>query len=273
MPDSEGNPLNEAEARALLHGPAGLELWRAAASYVVPIYWVLVEETDSHILHNGSGFFLRVEGPTLLVTAAHVIRRFEADRALHGAAVKAQVMNVGFDPLKHLVDIDDSIDIATISVPDNLPERVGKWVYQRPASGWPPAPPTAGRGLFFTGFPGILRTELATDSVEYGLYGGLLTATTVSDDNVVSQLNRDHVEPLSGLDAPPMNAALGGMSGAPGWTLTQVGWRLAGVLYEYSQDYELFYCRRADRIRPDGSLVRGDERNGASSGFVVRPRV
>lgn len=256
MPDSEGNPLNEAEARALLHGPAGMELWKAAANYVVPIFWALVEKSDSRILHNGTGFFLRVDGPTLLVTAAHVIRKFEADRTLHGVAVKAQLMNVGFDPLKHLVDIDDSIDIATINVPNDLPDRVGKWTYQRQASSWPPPPPMQGRGLFFTGFPGIYRTESASDTVEFGLYGAILTATAVSEQRIISQLDRDHIETLSGLEPPPMNAPLGGMSGSPGWTLTQVGWRLAGVLYQYSQDYELFYFRAADRIRPDGSLAR-----------------
>lgn len=255
MPDSEGNPLDETEARALLHGPAGMELWRAAANYVVPVFWALVQDHTAAILHNGSGFFLHVEGPTLLVTAAHVVRKFEADRSAYGAAVKAQVMNVGFDLSKHVIDIDDEIDIATISVPANLPARVGKWVYQRQADRWPPPPPMQGRGVFFTGFPAMYRSESSADSVEYGLYGGLLTATTVSDRYIVTQLDRDHVEPLAGLEPPPMNAGLGGMSGAPGWTLTQVGWRLAGVLYEYSQDYELFYFRTADSIRPDGSLV------------------
>lgn len=258
MPDAEGNPLNEAEARELVHR-AGMELWRAAASYVVPIFWALEHGESASILHNGSGFFLRVDGPTLLVTAAHVIREYQRDRENHGTAVKAQVMDVGFDPTKHLIDIDDLLDIATIKVPDNLPRRVGKWCYQRQADRWPPPPPMQGRGLFFVGFPAIYRTQQSKVSVEWGLYGALLTATSVKDGSVISQLDHTYLEPLAELPAPPLNPWLGGMSGAPGWTLTQIGWRLAGVLYEYSQDYELFYFRRADAIRPDGNLVRAQE--------------
>jgi len=255
MPDSEGNPLDEAEAREVLRR-AGFELWKAAANYVVPILWAREQAGAASILHNGSGFFLRVDGPTLLVTAAHVIREYERDRQKYGAEVKAQVMDVGFEPMKHLIDIDDALDVATIKVPENLPQRVDKWCYQRQANRWPPDPPMEGRGLFFVGFPALHRKEIGERAIEWGLHGGLLTATSVKDSFVVSQLDRSYLEPLAGLAPPPLNPWLGGMSGAPGWTLTQTGWRLAGVLYEYSKDYELFYFRRADAIRPDGTLAR-----------------
>lgn len=88
MPDSEGNPLDEAEARAIVRGPAGAELLNVAAQYVVPVLWALDAEGrgQNRILHNGFGFFLRVDGPTLLVTAAHVIREFEKDRCKYGSA-------------------------------------------------------------------------------------------------------------------------------------------------------------------------------------------
>ena len=122
-----------------------------------------------------------------------------------------------------------------------------------------------GRGLFFAGYPGRFRTESDAATIEFGLYGGLLTATLVSDSQTVSQLDRDYVQSLPGLDPPPLNAWLGGMSGAPGWTLTQLGWRLAGVLYQYSQDYELFYFRSAHHIRADGSLVRTDTPNSSTA--------
>jgi hypothetical protein len=251
---------DEAEARAILRGGAGIELRNAAASYVAPLVWGMVSPDGTpRVLHNGSAFFLRVSGPTLLVTAAHVIRQLEADRAAHGLGVRSQVGEIGFEPLPGLVDIDDSLDVATIRVSDDLPARVKKWVYQRPAEKWPPPPPMQGRGLFFAGFPGLFRTEPEADTLAFGLYGALLTATSVTDSDIVSQLDRDYVEPLPGFDPPPANVWLGGMSGAPGWTLTQVGWRLAGVLHEYSQNYELFYFRPAHRIRSDGSLVRTGE--------------
>jgi hypothetical protein len=151
MPDAEGNPLNEAEARETIRR-VGMELWKAAANYVVAIFWMRKEGARASILHSGSGFFMRVERPTILVTAAHVIRQYEADARQHGASVKAQVMNIEFVPTNHLLDIDDSLDIATIKVPDNLPERVGKWCYRRQADRWPPPPPVQERAVFLVAF-------------------------------------------------------------------------------------------------------------------------
>lgn len=253
MPDQGGAPCSQAEARAVLNSGAGMELLKAAASYVVPLFWYL-DEARPTLLHNGSGFFLRIAGPTLLVTAAHVIREYERDRSAYGSSVKLQLLDIVLDPLKHLIDIDDAVDIATIRIQDDFPPRLGKWVYQRNAEDWPPEPPTEGRGLFFLGFPAAFLEKPSVAALDWGSYGGLLTATAVRGDTIVSQLDRDHVEPLPGLQPPPLNAWLGGMSGAPGWTLTHVGWRLAGVLYQYSTDYELFYFRRADAIGPDGHL-------------------
>ena len=257
MPDAEGNPLDEAEARAILHSGAGLELRNAAASYSVPLFWGRTDANGRrHVLHNGSAFFLRISGPTLLVTAAHVIRKLEADVSAQGSEVKVQLLSAGFDPLDAIVDLDDELDIATIRVPDELPTRVGAWVYQRQADRWPPPPPMASRGLFFLGFPGIYRTAPDNDTLEFGSYGGLLTATSVTSSTIVSQMDRRYFEPLPGIDPLPPNQWLGGMSGAPGWALTQLGWRLAGVLYEYSQDFELFYFRPASYILGDGHLAR-----------------
>lgn len=255
MPGADGNPLDEAEAREITRRVAP-ELRNTAGSYVVPLFWVLEAESQASILQNGSSFFMRVDGPTMLVTAAHVVRGYEADRDRYGNAVTAQVMDVSFDPLKHLIDIDDQIDIATIKVPHGLPARVGKWCYERSSKDWPPPPPSEGRGLFFAGFPGLDRKDLGDGNVEWGLHGGLLTATVVKSDEVISQLDRHYLEPIPGVAPPPLNPWLGGMSGAPGWTVTRVGWRLAGVLVEYSTDFELFYFRRGDCIRPDGTLTR-----------------
>ena len=52
---------------------------------------------------------------------------------------------------------------------------------------------------------------------------------------------------------------LGGISGAPIWTLVQgvlFSWRLAGVIVEYSEDYGILIATRSDVIAPDGRIVR-----------------
>jgi hypothetical protein len=257
MPDLEGNPVDETEARAILRGGAGNQLMLAAASYVAVVFWSGVDASGRrHIMHNGSGFFVQIAGPPFFVTAAHVVRQLQKDSESQPGQVKVQVDDESIDLLASLIDIDDALDVATVRVPDGLPNAINKWIYRRSVERWPPPPPQEGRGLFFAGYPGAYRSELSRRHVEFGLYGGLLTATSVSQTSIVSQLDRGLAEALPGLSPPPANAWLGGMSGAPCWTLTQIGWRLAGVLYQYSQDYELFYFRSANAIRLDGRLSR-----------------
>ena len=146
MPDAEGNPSDKTEARAILQSGAGVELRHAAANYVVALFWpCAISDEAPDGLHNGSGFFLRVDGPTLFVTAAHVIRGLQKDRLTRAAAVRSQLDNVGFDPVPNLVDIDDALDIATVCVPDDLPRQLGTWVYERATDTWPPPAPMQGR--------------------------------------------------------------------------------------------------------------------------------
>jgi hypothetical protein len=63
---------------------------------------------------------------------------------------------------------------------------------------------------------------------------------------------------VHGTGFPPENAWIGGMSGAALWTLVEspiVKWRLAGIISEFNQSFELLYAVRADPIRPDGTLI------------------
>jgi hypothetical protein len=229
----------------------------AAASYVSPLAWAVKRESgEVEMLHNGTAFFMRIAGPTVLVTAAHVVRQLQSDSTTHGRAMSIQLMSVPFNPLDAIVDIDDERDLATIAVDATIPERLKRWVYQRAIAQWPPPPPDTGKGIFFLGFPSVYRKEAEPRHHEFGTYGGLLTATSIAEDRIVAQLEHDELEVIPGFTLPPRNEFLGGMSGAPAWALTSVGWRLAGVLYEYSTDYELFYFRRPDCLAADGTIVR-----------------
>jgi hypothetical protein len=239
-------------AKKVLRGGAGEQLLHAAASYVVPVFWGHKDSAGvSRILHSATAFFLECGGPTLVLTAAHVFREYEADQNRHQNIV-LQLGEIRFRP--EPIAVDDHLDIATFLSPPSVPERLKKWVYRRSQATWPPPPPEQGKGVFFAGFPALYRDEPAPDEARFGLYGGLVTATSVKDDHIVCQLRREYLEDILGHGLPPKNAWLGGISGAPGWTLTSVGWRLAGIIYEFSQDYELFYMRRPESIRADGTI-------------------
>jgi len=93
-----------------------------------------------------------------------------------------------------------------------------------------------------------------------GLLRGVTVATSVTDDYVASQFDRADMVDIFGTGLPPERQWLGGLSGAPLWTLVETkifSWRLAGVIYEYSTEFEILYARRSDRLKPDGRLRRG----------------
>ena len=61
-----------------------------------------------------------------------------------------------------------------------------------------------------------------------------------------------------GTGLPPEGQALGGLSGTPLWSLVQnevFSWRLAGVIYQFQEKFEILYARRPDCIAEDGKII------------------
>jgi hypothetical protein len=163
-----------------------------------------------------------------------------------------------FDPEERLIDRDPTLDIATFRITEREVETImGKWIH-RPAQ-WPPLPPEEGKGVFTAGSPAVHRRILSGHAIEWGVYSLLVTATAVSDEKIICQFERgEWVDPRGfELAEPPPKPSIPGLSGAPLWTLTEnatIGWRLGGVIYQFSEDFELLYVRRPDCIRQDGTL-------------------
>jgi hypothetical protein len=244
-----------ARAKESLRSGLGRQYLEIAAHYAVPVMWGGTgPDGVSSLLHHGTGFFLECGGPVLFVTAAHVFREFQADKEKYSKVI-FQLGPVRFHPEEALIAIDDDYDVVTFRADESVAEKAEKWIYRRSPSQWPPPPPDQGKGVFFGGFPKLYREEPAPDEIDFGLYGALLTATSVREDRITCQLDHDYIEDLLDLGLPPKNAWLGGMSGAPAWTVTETGWRLAGVIYQYSEESELFFIRRPERIRADGVII------------------
>jgi len=119
--------------------------------------------------------------------------------------------------------------------------------------------PLTGKGVFLAGFPGEERIVESADSINFGIYTAILTATVVKETEIVCQFEREDFVDVLGLGLPRYPQQLGGLSGAALWTLTQndyFAWRLGGVVVEFGAAFELLRARRPDCIRRDGSLIR-----------------
>ena len=100
------------------------------------------------------------------------------------------------------------------------------------------------------------------DSIGWGLFSLLLTVHSVDDEKITCQIIRKKwVNTFDGSefsDLPPRKK-LGGLSGAPLWTLLEnpiFSWRLAGIIKEFHEDYEILIVMRPNCINPDGTIKR-----------------
>lgn len=247
------------EAVALLKGPYGREIANVATSYTSVIFWgTLNPHSGDTQIGNGSVFFLDCGEGVFAVTADHVYQAYLERKELEPNLI-CQIGNVPFAPETRLIDQDPILDVATFRIDEREIVADGKVVHRPGPSTWPPKPPEIGKGVFFAGFPRVHRSQNGPRTFEWGSYIGVTTATSVTDQYIACQFDRQEMVDMFGTGLPPEKQWLGGLSGAPLWTLVQTdifSWRLGGVIYQYSSEFEILYARRSGCIARDGHLRR-----------------
>jgi hypothetical protein len=253
----EGHPITEEMARALTLGDYGKVLSERVMGCCQAIYWWPLYTPGYPIGGSGTVTLLQTPSRLLGVTAAHVIRGYEEDQAREPH--RLQVGNAAIDDMSaRLINIDDSVDLATFELDGGLLAQMGDVA---PLSLWPPLPPAEGRGILLGGFPGGARMTISPLEVSLGLFFAMGIAKTVSDDQITWKIDREYA--LERPDRPtlPPNYELGGISGGP--LLSQfdskaglVTHRLAGIITEASARLEYVVAKRADMIREDGTIYR-----------------
>ncbi len=245
--------MDKQKALALLRAGFGAELQKAAYHCTAPLFWA-DPSFEPPQFNNGSIFFLNCGDGAFGITADHVYAGY-LERKERSPGLVCQIGRLMFKPEDRLIDRDKRLDVATFRMTNAEIEKTTKWVH-RPTT-WPPSPPEQGRGVFFSGFARTAREE-EIGVVTFGATSFLLTATVVGPDAIKCQFDRENFVDL-GSGMPPEPISLGGVSGAPLWTLVDnpvVGWRLAGVITEFSDPFEILVARRPDCIAPDGRLLR-----------------
>lgn len=249
--------MKQKDAIELLKGQYGREIANVASSYTSAFYWI---SPKIRKINNGSIFFLDFGAGPFAVTADHVYQGY-LDTKENDPLTKCQIGNSVFSPIERLIDRDKDLDIATFSIEKKDIEFDNKTVHIVDINSWPPKPPDVGKGIFFAGYPGGERTVQIKNGFEinFGTYVGVLVATTVKDRDIICQYERDEIINMFGDSALAYPQNLGGLSGAPLWTLVQThifSWRLGGIIYEFSEQFELLYARRPDCLLSDGRIKR-----------------
>lgn len=264
------------ERKAALEGEFGRSFHVSAAEHVTWIFWARDTDEPTDILGHASAFMLDRGGGPMLVTAAHVYRRYLDDQRRVGP-LRCQVANTTIKNLSaHLIacgnlDIpldepDQEPDIATFRLTTGAAERIGKRPVLAPARDWP-ASPKRGEQVMFCGFPAQERIRVSAGEINFGFHSGMTRAAAVTDHQITVRFEREFMIDQHGTGLPPVGYGLGGISGGPllvpdfrdgGWM-----WRLGGVIAQATEErppdevlVEMVVAHRAEYIQADGTLAK-----------------
>jgi hypothetical protein len=261
---------DEQEARAIVAAGLGRAELEFATSLTAPLYWIIREDENRYRVRNGSAFFLDAGAGVFAVTANHVIEKWRDDRA-KGTVMALQLgldIQLDFADKNAIIAGHSEIDIASFRISRDEIKTIGKTVLTGYQRAWPPSPPQQDRGVYYSGYPGRERIWLSRHEISFGAAPGGGVASSVSETDVSSLLERQNLIAVLGGGIPPEDYDFGGMSGGPMLTVIETGtirsWSLAGVIYQGPNPsidpaqaitgLEIIKARRAHFILPDGQL-------------------
>jgi hypothetical protein len=256
------NALSDAEKQSVAMSDFARSMHNAGGEHVAWLLWSAQDEDKPTPLEyrQGSMFFLDCGRGPFAVTAGHVFGQFIRDR--EERRVRGyQLGNIGFDLEERLIDWgrDKKIDIATFRITREEIAEIGKKVVAGTDGAWPP-PPNVNEVVYFGGFPGAERVEVATREFSFGLHSGMVPLTDMTEYQVCCRFDRRYWVDVRGLGLPPIGYDLGGVSGGP--MLQPIyrdglwGWRLVGVISEAItvEEFERITAVRAHFISPGGHI-------------------
>jgi hypothetical protein len=259
------NSLTLERKKEVMAGGLGVRLLDEGLLYVMPIFWVGVDEEAGARLTNGTPFLVDCGQGVFAVTAAHVYTAYcEAKRCTK--EVVCQLGDMLFDPEAQLINCDDregGSDIATFRLTPEDVAKINKPVLGSKPGEWPPRPADVGDFAFFAGYPGVSRgMSPGGHYFAAAPYRAVTPITTINEHQITCRFDRDHMLDLGGQGLPPIGHEIRGVSGGPLLIPTLeargIRWRVGGVIVEAapSELFEQVVAVRADYILPDGRLQR-----------------
>lgn len=256
------DPDEVARAKGLASGDLGRELVRFSLQFAQPVLFGNPPMPGVEpLVNNGTATLLRLDRGELAVTCEHVLAGY-ASRKAQDRSLVFQVGMLEFDPLDRMIDRDATLDIVTFDLSGldhrRASVRGGPMLFHEPVD-WPPGRLVEGDVVSLGGFPGDWRQPAVNAWIDFDTFSvGITPVTRVSPDRVVCQFEREYWVQSYGTRGMEFKA-LGGMSGAPVMVLRKLHFELAGIVSQFSGEFDLLYVAPASRLRRDGTIIRNDE--------------
>ncbi|WP_321889503.1 hypothetical protein [Paraburkholderia bannensis] len=249
--------MDRDEARALMAGSLGEQLMKFPLHWCKPAFFGIEPAPGNRAeVQNGTASLIVCGDDHFAITCRHVLDGFRDVRAKYDR-VFFQIGNCLIDPLAQLViEGQGVLDVAVLRLTQEQAQRIvhnsngiGEGFFhvgqQRPVT------IDEGNGVAFAGFPGTLRRHDAPQELNFGSYGcGATPVTAANDERFICQFDRAEWV-VRGGEAEP--ETIGGLSGGPAFLIRQssaglISYEFAGIIYQFSEDYELLYIAQAAAI-------------------------
>jgi hypothetical protein len=180
-----------------------------------PLIWHDRTESWPKKLYGATCFFLQFEERVIGVTANHVICAFEQAASENQHLVCQLRWSPSVDLTSAIIDRDNALDIATFSVTETI-LRTAEVLPVDCRTHWPPPDPVAHSPLSVCGFPESTRTTTSDQSAEFGAWGCLTHAESITDKEIIITYDPTRAQPNIWSPAlPPLGFDLSGCSGGP----------------------------------------------------------
>lgn len=253
--ESKLDPKLVRKAKKDAAGPLGSEMAKFSLQFAAAVYFgrfpIQKNEED---LRNGTGSIIDFgNGPTI-VTARHVIQGYR-DWLAKEKGLLFQVGNLKIDPIPRIIYEDLKHDIIVMKINDKeLKEinpsevKIGKYAYT--IHYWPPETPTDKDWVIFGGFPGKWRQCPSSHEIIFDSFSsGACSIASVSEDQFICHFERDYWVKSLDLHNHEELYDLGGLSGAPVFLVKKLCFVFIGIIYEFSQAFDLMCVTLVKNIK------------------------
>jgi hypothetical protein len=212
-----------------------------AYRYVVPV--TLCHPGDrisAGTVNNGTASIIRREGRPYALTAGHVVDYYE-QRLRSGEEVEFRLAGLLVKLAERLEWQDRTADVAVIRLSER--EAVDLGVFISDGLDFSSVDvPAEDSYILSAGFPVYLRED-STNSITYGAQAMALRVTHTGGDYFYCQFEREQWIDMFGRGIPTPGTPLGGLSGAPVFSVGKLHYPFIGIIIEFQPTYELLRVR------------------------------
>jgi len=262
MTSEEFDPELVKKAKAISAGPLGKEMGKFPLRFARPLFFGEKPSKGKPItINNGTITFVKLEEHSIGITCFHVIDTYK--QINNDGNCIFQIGHLEFDPLERIIDESPGMDLVTIDLNgldvtnSTNGTAIGSEFFV--PSNWPPKEIDSTNYVAFGGFPGEWRQYPSWNEIVFDSWSsGASKVSSVRDQYFICQFEREFwVESFNYHDHHGLDLKkLGGLSGGPVFILRSIYWELVGIIYEFSEKFDLMYVRPTNLIRENGTIIK-----------------